>query len=371
MKYRTLLWWLLLAPFLTACVGNDDNPPADPISKTPDFTVLGEDTANILHYAYSAATGQGTLINLTESFNVPRQFITLRQVNKLLTFYSFASGNFTALQFNSVTGDSKSYENFYANNPERSVIWGANSENKLFMGYYSPEGSSNLGVLIINPQASNTTELNIAFNTRGVFQPFYYDNRLIIPYLDAGDNYKAAILDPDAGVLLRTIDFGTAAPSILIDNAGDIVIFTGINNSTYGYTVYDSHTFDILSESEFSLNRFFSPGPLEANLIDGVLYYLNFYAQPSAVPFGPAVYDFEKDENRILDMIAIVQEVQEELQAPIILTAFGYHKEGNTFLVGYTKEGSTLFEGGILVISDQGKLLDNIPVPFVPIYIVQ
>lgn len=170
--------------------------------------------------------------------------------------------------------------------------------------------------------------------------------------------------------MLRTLDFGTEAPSILINNEGDIVIFTGIDRGKYGYTVYDFSTFDILSESEFSLNRFFSPGPLEADLIDGILYYLNFYAQPSLVPFGPAVYDFKKDQNTILDMIAIVQQVQEDLKATIILTAFGYQKEGKTFLVGYTKEGSTLFDGGILVISEQGNLLENIQMPFVPIYIV-
>lgn len=370
MKYTTLLWWLLLATVLASCVGNDDDPPAEPIPGTPDFTVLGEDTANILHYTYSATSGQGTLINLTETWNVPRQFITLRQVNKVLTFYSFASGNFSAVQFNSETGSSTAYDNFYTNTPERSVIWGANSEDKLLMGYYSPEGSSNLGVLIIDPQDGNNTELNIGFNTQGVFQPLYYDKKLIVPYLDAGDTYKAAILDPDQEVLLRTLDFGTAAPSMLFNNEGNLVIFTGIDRGKYGYTVYDFNTLDILEESAFTLNRYFSPGPLEADLIDGTLYYLNFYAQPTVVPFGPAVYDFEKDENRIVDMITIVQQVQDELQAPILLTAFGYQQEGNTFLVGYTKDGSTLFEGGILVISEQGELLDNIPMPFVPIYIV-
>lgn len=371
MKDITLFWWLLLSALLIACTGNDDGPPTDPSSRTTNFRVLGEDTASIFQYTYSTSAAQSNLLNLTETISVPRQFITLRQVNEYLTFYNFVSGNFSAVQFNSETGGSRSFENFYTNSPERSVIWGANSESKFFMGYYSPEGSSNLGVRFIDPLNSIATELNVAFNTQGVFQPLYHENRLIVPYLDDQANYKAAILDTDASVLLKTLDFGSATPSIIIDNTGDIAIFTGIDRSEYGYTVYDFDTLEIISESLFSLNRFFSPGPLQADLIDGILYYPHFYAQPSVVPYGPAIYDFENQENTILDMFTIVQEVQNELQAPIILTSFGYQEDGHTFLVGYTKENSTLFEGGILVISEQGQLLENIPVPFVPLYFIR
>jgi hypothetical protein len=70
-------------------------------------------------------------------------------------------------------------------------------------------------------------------------------------------------------------------------------------------------------------------------------------------------------------MPTIVREVQIDLGATIILTAFGYQESGKAFLVGYTMENSTLFEGGVLVISEQGRLLDNITVPFVPVYFIQ
>jgi hypothetical protein len=318
MKYGALIRWVLLVSLLTSCVGNDDGPPTEPVSQIPDFRVLGEDTGSILQYTYSASASQGNLINLTRTLNVPRQFITLRQVNELLTFYSFASGNFSAIQFNTETGESRSFDNFYTNSPEHSVIWGANSESKLFLGYYSPEGSSNLGVRFIDPVSNDWIELNIAFHTREVFQPLYHESRLLVPYMDEHANYKVAVLDTDTSVLLGTWDFGSATPSIIINNAGNIVIFTGNESSEYGYAVYDFDTLDIISESTFSLNRFFSPGPLQADLIDGILYYLHFYAQPSVVPFGPAVYDFEKEENTILDMPTSVREVLIDLGAAVV-----------------------------------------------------
>ena len=63
----------------------------------------------------------------------------------------------------------------------------------------------------------------------------------------------------------------------------------------------------------------------------------------------------------------IVQQVQEELGQDIELTAFDYNEEGNSFLMGYAKfvDIDTL-EGGVIVISEDGRLLKNINLNFAP-----
>ncbi len=371
MKYKPVVGAVFVVLLLISCVGNDDNPVSDTVSMVPDFTVLGEDSAHIYQYRYEAASGNKTIINLTDEFLVPRQFITLRQVDQLLTFYSFSDDNFSAIQTNVTTGESQVFENFYTRDPERSVIWGANSESKLFMAYYSPRGGSDLGVRFIDTDMGTGRDLSLEVTSRNVFQPLYKEGKLIIPYEDMTSGYKVAILDTELEVVLKTLDFNSSIPSILTTDEGNIAIFSRDSGNAYEYKIYDIDTQELLSSTAFNLNRFFPPGPVEASIIGDILYYLNFYAQPSQIPFGPAIYDFASGQNKILDMISIVQTVEEELDATLLLTAFGYKAEGRAFLVGFTTEGSTLFQGGILVISEDGVLLDRLSLPFVPIYILQ
>ncbi|HMB63741.1 MAG TPA: hypothetical protein VKN36_11755, partial [Eudoraea sp.] len=196
-------------------------------------------------------------------------------------------------------------------------------------------------------------------------------NKLLVPYLDGRANQRVAVLNTITNTVLETLDFGSDTPTFLINDTGDMAVITGDNGVEYGYAEYDLTTLQKKSEENFSLKRFFSPGPLNADLIDGVLYYLNFYAQPALVPFGPAVYDFQKMESKVIDMIAIVQEVQNELQTNITLTSLGYEEIGGVFIVGYSKEENTVLEGGVLIISADGDLLRNITLPFAPTYVVR
>ncbi|MEX0288584.1 MAG: hypothetical protein AB3N14_05695, partial [Flavobacteriaceae bacterium] len=99
--------------------------------------------------------------------------------------------------------------------------------------------------------------------------------------------------------------------------------------------------------------------------------YINTYIQPAPIVAGPAIYDFMKSENSIIDMIAIANNVEQELGTPIVLSAIDYKKEGDVFLVGYGKPVGSSLEGGVLVISSVGVLIDHIILPFAPTYIVQ
>ncbi len=371
MKPRVFFWSFLIYLVVFSCSKDDGQLPPKASLKSPDFTLLAQDFDNLYQYSHNGATKEGSTVNLTEESGLGTQFLTLRQVNNLLTFYRFSSGSFTAIQRNVATGQNKLFENFYAISTEQSVIWGTNSESKFFMGYYSPRGSTNLGIRIIDPSTDENVDLSLDFNVKNVYQPLYFNKRLLIPYLDGRSDYKIAVLNTVTNTVIKTLDFGDAIPSILIDDLGDVGVITGSNGNQYGYTTYDFGTFEIKTTENFSVNRFFSPGPLEADVIDGTLYYLNFYAQPSLVEFGPAVYDFKKSENNIIDMISIVQQVQNEMQTTINLSAFGYVENAEVFIVGYATQDTAGLEGGVLLISTEGELLSNIILPFAPTYIVQ
>ncbi len=369
--YRFLGVFLLLiiSTLFLGCTNDDIRSEMESEDQMPDYTVIGQNFQSVYQYNYDGSLDEGELFNLTLESNINREYLTLRQVSQVLTFFSFAAGSFSAIQRNYITGESTFLNEFYTVSNERSVTWGASSENKLFLGFFSPEGSTNYGVRTIDLAADQEIDLIVEFNVNDVFEPLYYDGRLLITYLDQQANYKLAVLDTESNTIIRTLDFGKLVPSILINKAGELFIFSGNSNSDYQLTLYDLRTLDVIQQDLFSINRYFFAGPIqsEANISNEKLYYLNLYAQPSLIPFGPATYDFITKENRIIDMPFIVQQVQEELGQDIELTAFDYNEEGNSFLMGYAKfvDIDTL-EGGVIVISEDGRLLKNINLNFAP-----
>ena len=369
--YRFLGVFLLLiiSTLFLGCTNDDIRSEMESEDQMPDYTVIGQNFQSVYQYNYDGSLDEGELFNLTLESNINREYLTLRQVSQVLTFFSFAAGSFSAIQRNYITGESTFLNEFYTVSNERSVTWGASSENKLFLGFFSPEGSTNYGVRTIDLAADQEIDLIVEFNVNDVFEPLYYDGRLLITYLDQQANYKLAVLDTESNTIIRTLDFGKLVPSILINKAGELFIFSGNSNSDYQLTLYDLRTLDVIQQDLFSINRYFFAGPIqsEANISNEKLYYLNLYAQPSLIPFGPATYDFITKENRIIDMPFIVQQVQEELGQDIELTAFDYNEEGNSFLMGYAKfvDIDTL-EGGVIVISEDGRLLKNTNLNFAP-----
>lgn len=360
---------LIISTLFIGCTNDDIRPEMESEDQMPDYTVIGQNFQNVYQYDYDGSLEEGELFNLTLESNINREYLTLRQVSQVLTFFSFAAGSFSAVQRNYVTGESTFLNEFYTVSNERSVTWGASSENKLFLGFFSPEGSTNYGIRTIDLATDQEIDLNVEFNVNDVFEPLYSDGRLLITYLDQQANYKLAVLDTESNTIIRTFDFGKLIPSIFINKGGEMFIFSGNSSSDYQLTLYDLQTLDVIRQDLFSINRYFFAGSIqsEAFISNEKLYYLNLYAQPSLIPFGPATYDFITKENRIIDMPFIVQQVQEELGLDIELTAFDYNEESNTFLVGYAKlvDVETL-EGGVIVISEEGRLLKNTNLKFAP-----
>ena len=372
MKFYRLPWVLYLSIIVTlfpGCTNDDDQTNMVSEDQLPNYTVIGQNFQSVFQFNYDGTLDEGDLFNLTTESNINREYLTLRQVSEVLTFFSFAAGSFSAVQRNYVTGESTFLNEFYTISNERSVTWGTNSENKLFLGFFSPEGSTNYGIRTIDLATGQEIDLIVEYNVNDVFEPLYYSGRLLITYLDSQSDYKLSVLDTDSNTILRTLDFGKSVPSILINKDGDMIILSGNSASEYELTLYDLQTLEVIQEDLFSINRYFFAGPIEseASLVNEKLYYLNLYAQPSNIPFGPATYDFITKENRIIDMLSIVQQVQDEVGLDIELTAFDYNQKSNTFLMGYAKlvDAETL-EGGIIIISEEGRLLKNTNLKFAP-----
>jgi len=227
MKITQIYWLILCGIVLSSCSKEATSPNEAVEIDIPDFKLIGEDLDNIYQFSYDATLKQGVQVNLTESLGVDPLYLTLRQVSDVISFYSFSSGNFSVIQQNVETGQSTTYPNFYTVNDERSIIWGTNSENVLFLGYYSPQGSKNFGLRSLNPGTQESSDLSIAINVQQVFDPIYFRQRLIVGYQDGVGKYQAAIFNTETKAILQTFDFGSNVPSILIDDIGNIGIIVG------------------------------------------------------------------------------------------------------------------------------------------------
>ena len=371
MKLRKAICYVLFCAFTLGCSKEDDGLPGETTSFIPDFKVVGEDIDNIYQFNYKANQNDGDIINLTTENNVALQYLELSQVNDLLTFYSFSSGNFSAIQVDAVTREEKVLSNFYTVSDERSILWGANSEDKIFVGYFSPQGSTNYGVRIIEQPGEEPLDINIEFSVSIVFQPLYYNGKLLLTYRDNQNQNKVSIMNTEANTLTGTLEFGGAKPSLFINEQGDIGVVLAMDDERQEYRVYDFETLELKHEQSFSLDRLFDTGPLSATESDDRLFYSYAYSQPSSVISAPAIYDFALNENSVIDMIGISQQVAIEQSANIILSAIDYKVEAKVFLVGYGKQDGNILEGGVLVISEKGELIENITLPFAPTYIVQ
>ncbi len=338
----------------------------------PDFRLIGEDTDNVYRYSYDRFAGSGIETNLTQSLGVDPFYLTLRQAGDVVSFYSFDSGSFSLVKVNTFTGQAVSFPNFYTVTEERAITWGANSEDLIFLGNYSPKGSRDFGLRTIDPSDGSFTDVPIALNIQQAYAPLYYLQRLIFTYRDEAGSYKVGIFNTESRTLMLTLDFGSGIPSILIDDLGNLAILVGLGNSEFIYQVLDIESFDLLSEISFAQDLYFPPGPLLGSVEKATLYYTAFFAQPSAVLFGPAFYNFGSMENVVIDILEAIRKVESETGSSVDLTAIRYYEGAEVFLVGYANSGSQNgLDGGVLAISKTGKLMDRIPLSFVPTYFVK
>jgi len=372
MKYHHVLGLCLCFSFFIFCSKDDGPGTVVEMASTPNFKMIGEDEENIFQYSYNATQEIGSQINLTQTLGLDPFYLTLRQVDDVVSFYSFSSGSFSILQQNTQNGQSTAYPDFYTVTEERSITWGTNSEDLLFLGYYSPKGSRNFGIRTLDPNDGSFTDLPIEFNIEQAYDPLYFRERIFMTYKDVAGAYKIAIFNTETRSIIGTLDYGDGIPNVFIDDEGNLGVVIGTGNSVFVYQVYDIETLLLQRELLFILDKFLPPGPLQGTVYGNTLFYTNSLAQPSPVTFGPAYFNFENNTDFVIDILSIVQEVELETQFTISLTAMRYIEEAEVFLMGYANANfSAEIVGGVLVISKTGTLLERIEVPFAPTYFIK
>ncbi len=365
---KRILLLLTLCLSVSSCSKDDSDIVQEP-TVIPDVSFIGVDNENTYFYDFRAETEQGNRTNLTSELGLGPNFLTLRQSEQELSFYTFNSGKFSLLKKDIESGESNAYVDFYTNTDERSIVWGINTMEYVYFGFYNPKGSTNLALRTISLETLEGTDISLEFNINTLYQPLLIDGNLFMTYLDGEERYKISRYDTDTNTLGQTLDFGESSPSLFEDDLGNLVILKFAENGNVQIEIRDSNSLSIIKEQELDLNQRFLPGPLNASLVGDNLYYQFTYQQPFIIDMGPAIFNINTSENKVLDFVSIIDDVEKELDVSINFIT-EYHDSGkNVFLASYQKFET--LEGGALIISERGELLKNIELDFVPIYFVK
>jgi hypothetical protein len=356
----------------TACSKKDDSSVEIESATQISFELIGADLESVYQYNYDGSLDIGAELNLTLEIGVPVEFLTIRQVGNTVSFYSFEAGRFSLFQKNILTQATNSYPEFYENTSERSIVWGTNNEEAVFFGFYGPQGTTNLAVHRLTLNNLEGADLSLQLNINMLYQPLYEDDRLFITYRDSDLQYKIAIYDTNSGLLMQTLEYGSASPSLLIDENGNLAVFKFSPDNGTNLEIYNLNTLTMIEEIPLTFGQRLLPGPITGVLKNGKLYYEFEYQQPFLIAKGPAVFDIASGDNTVVDLLSIVNKLETDEEILTRLIASQYDADEGVFLVSYSKLNTTQkLEGGIMVISENGLLLNNVEVPFTPIYLVK
>ncbi|MGI9546077.1 MAG: hypothetical protein ACR2MM_02480 [Flavobacteriaceae bacterium] len=372
MNPKLLFWTICVALVFWNC-SNDDGEEMQPASllEIPDFQLIAEDAESIYWYSYNAELESANTINLTQEDNLNRFYISLRQVADKLSFFSLFDGNFSLFQKNTSNNGTVSVQDFISITAERSIIWGTTTESQIIMAYYSPPSSGELGVRTLDIESGSFVDTPLASNVFDTSEPLYHNQRLFAAYLDNNNRYKMVVFDTENLLIIRAFDFQDQFPSLLINEEGNLEILLG-REGIFGRQVFDIVTMDLIDSENFSLGQFLETGPLEAFLVNNKLYYQYSLVQPSPLPSTPAVFDFTTGDSHIVDIVSIRDIFLEETGQVFVPTAFGFSVEERVFLMAYAVSTSDdSFDGGVLVISENGDLIDILELPFIPTYFIK
>ncbi|WP_350289399.1 hypothetical protein [uncultured Croceitalea sp.] len=363
---------LLLAALATCVIGcsNDDNFTEEPQQlQKASFKVVGEDASSVYLFSFDGNLETSTTDNLTQEIGVQPNYLTLRQLDNLLSFYSFSEGVFSLVQIDIETNTIASFDDFYANGPGRSVVWGTNNLNTVFFGYFTPGNARNLAIQNVELPSLDSQDFTIDFNIDTLFQPIQFNGKIFLTYRDSLGNYKVTFYDTISKTQGPIVNFNTVPVSILIDNAGDLAVVKNGVDATL--EKYDSNSLVFLSSEELNFNSGFVPGPIDgAVLSEDRLYYSKPFVQPARFSAGPAIFDLVTQENIVVDLASIADKLEEELEASIILVGQRFSKSQKVFLVSYAVVSQEI-KGGVAQISTDGNLISNTTFPFQPNVILE
>jgi len=343
----------------------------DEIAVTPSFTVFGENDTSFFQFDFDGDLLTGETTDLTATLGIPTNIFQTQQVQDQLTLYTFGQGDFSAYKFDPITGANQVFENFYNVSIERTVVWILNSENEFLLVNFSPAGSDTLTTLILPNGGGTEEELLLLENIEASFEPVFRENRLIAPYQDTEGNFGVVIVNVAERRILANFTFDNLMPGIVFNEEGNIVFILTRTGEQSRYEVVDFNSLEVIDEGNFSLNRTFLPGLLEGGqIIANRLFYTNPFAQPAPVDFGPAILDLSNSENQIIDLFPFVRTIEMETQNDLRVTEVMYDSATRNFIVPYSLEpGLDTSNGGVLVISEQEELLQNINLQFRPSFL--
>lgn len=360
---------LTLALCLIGCSSDDPQTEAGDTPQVRSFVAVGEDLENVYQFSFDAATETGSSISLTSELGVVPNYLTLRQIEDFLSFYTFSNGSFSLATKSLGSGIVGNNPDFYTATSDKSITWGINSEDKVYFGYFDPFGSRNLGLLEVDLDGANEKDTTIDFNVESAYQPFLYDGILYVSYKDNLGSYKLATYDTSEGALGPILNFGTFPFSFLVSEDGDLAVFKYETEPLLEF--YDAKSLTFLENKPLERNFGFPLGPVpDAFLVGDKMYFNIIYPQPSRFANGPAIYDTNTQEVTLPDLFGRGNEVEQELGQSIQLTTQVYSVSKEVFLIGYATLGTEVL-GGVMQLSPEGELLGNVTMPFFPNYFVR
>lgn len=360
---------LCLITLLISCSREDaDNPTVDePIN----LTLIGEDLDKVYQYDYNSITDEGNQIDLSSELGITNYYLTLRQLDNEIFFFTYTNGAISLYQKNLMTSGVTSYPEFYNITSERSLIWGLSNETSVYFGLYKPFGSTNLALHIVSLETLEGFDISLEFGIKQLYQPLYHNGKLIITYRTGDENYKVVVFDTISNNMVKTFEFGTSNPSILITENGELAIFTQMESENTVLELYDLESLLRTFRRELQFDKPFSTGPINGTIQGNKLYYEYSYPQPFSLVKGPAIFDIESGNNTVLDLLVIIKKLKNEQGLDVQPIIGQYLSNQNVFAISYVLPSGEITEpGGFLLIDTEGKLIAQKNLSFVPTYFV-
>ena len=168
---RLIVLVLFIATLLFSC-SKDDVQETENILDI-NLTIIGEDAQEVYQYDYESVNNEGTQINLSSQLGINNNYLTLREFEGSLSFYSFSNSAISLTQKNLATGSITSFPNFYTISAERSLVWGINDGNSVYFGLYKPLGSTNLTLRVVSFADMQGFDISLEFGIARLYEPLY------------------------------------------------------------------------------------------------------------------------------------------------------------------------------------------------------